>query len=262
MITRHVLFVALLTGLLSSQALSDSGQWAEGEPTQLPSFLNGYCVRQYTCGPATSVMHSAGSPMITTPFKIVLGVCGIGERGALKGCGCVTAEPSVPCEWSIFGTGSGDSGHGDGIGTGEGSGSDGLSGDGSIGEKAGSVGETTTEGSQGNGETATGVIDAGPGVIGGIEQQPPPFDPLPEGIFPEPVQVPLNPPDQTPDPPDETPEPSPVPVDMGPLTESEEIPTEPPSWGDGWNPSSFGGCYCLYEQDCPCSTDPFDDAVE
>ena len=84
--------------LLPSAILADDGVWQAEE-----SFaqVNVLCTRVYTCGPANDILHSEDTQVISTPPKLVSGVCSAGE-GAADSCNvCLTNPPQDKCEWHL-----------------------------------------------------------------------------------------------------------------------------------------------------------------
>lgn len=75
---------------------AENGVW-----TPEPNFaqVNVACSRVYRCAPATDVLHSADTKVVSTSPKLVWGVCSA-SGGAVDSCNtCLTNPPADRCEW-------------------------------------------------------------------------------------------------------------------------------------------------------------------
>jgi hypothetical protein len=82
----------------SGVASAESGQWiADSQFAQ----VNVACSRVYYCKPGQDILHSADTKVVTTPNKLVWGVCSAGD-GPVDSCNvCLTTSPGEPCQWHV-----------------------------------------------------------------------------------------------------------------------------------------------------------------
>ena len=90
--------------VLSVFVVFSSISWAEdGVWTTDDSFaqINVFCTRMYKCVPGVDVLHGSDTKIISTPPKIVQGVCSAGGGPADSCNDCLTNPPSDKCEWHL-----------------------------------------------------------------------------------------------------------------------------------------------------------------
>jgi hypothetical protein len=91
-----IVFAVIILGF--SAAYAETGMWS---PDSQFAQANVACARKYTCGPSKDIMHGADTKIVSTPPKLVWGVCSAGT-GPVDSCNvCNTNPPTEQCEWTV-----------------------------------------------------------------------------------------------------------------------------------------------------------------
>ena len=85
--------------VLPSAILAEDGVWT---PEDSFAQVNVFCTRVYTCGPVEDILHSEDTQVVSTPRKLVQGVCSAGGGAADSYNECLTNPPQDRCEWHLM----------------------------------------------------------------------------------------------------------------------------------------------------------------
>jgi len=90
-----MILAALFNGAVAS---AEIGTWSKaGNPAQ----VNVACVQVWSCGPSSAVIYDAKYQVKTTSPQSTTGVCSAGD-GPIDSCNiCLSAPPTMKCEWSL-----------------------------------------------------------------------------------------------------------------------------------------------------------------
>ncbi len=94
---------AFALGISATAVTADDGIWS---PSSTITQINLACGRMYVCTPPLSVTYRANQKIVSTPPRMIFGVCSAwderSESGRADSCNiCVTNPPADRCEWHI-----------------------------------------------------------------------------------------------------------------------------------------------------------------